>query len=117
MVTPLSRNWGLWIRFDGCNRLRSKLEDGAVYLSIERFCAVEGDGKELAKLWVWMKTTEQTPFLASVSEAHESDYACMRHRRGHAGDAVSNTRSTCWEGRHLIWTPDRGKDMRQLSWD
>jgi hypothetical protein len=66
-----------------------------VYLSIERFCAVEGDGKELAKLWVWMKTTEQTPFLASVSEAHESDYACMRHRRGHAGDAVSNTRSTC----------------------
>jgi hypothetical protein len=73
---------------------RSKL-DGAVYLSIERFCAVEGDGKELAKLWVWMKTTEQTPFLASVSEAHESDYACMRHRRGHAGDAVSNTRSTC----------------------
>ena len=29
---------------------RSKLEDGAVYLSIERFCAVEGDGKELAKL-------------------------------------------------------------------
>ena len=107
---------------------RSKLEDGAVYLSIERFCAVEGDGKELAKLWVWvkiaeqtcqrgyerlsfsgrtvvkkvdsalsarLKTTEQTPFLASVSEAHESDYACMRHRRGHAGDAVSNTRSTC----------------------
>jgi hypothetical protein len=51
-----------------------------VYLSIERFCAVEGDGKELAKLWVWVKTTEQTPFLASVSEAHESDYACMRHR-------------------------------------
>ena len=83
------------MRFDGCNRLRSKLEDGAVYLSIERFCAVEGDGKELAKLWVWMKTTEQTPFLASVSEAHESDYACMRHRRGHAGDTVSTTRSTC----------------------
>jgi hypothetical protein len=42
----------------------SKLEDGAVHLSIERFCAVEGDGKELAKLWMWMKTTEQTPFLA-----------------------------------------------------
>ena len=20
-MTPLSRNWGLWIRFDGCNRL------------------------------------------------------------------------------------------------
>ena len=39
--------------------------------TIERFCAVEGDGKELAKLWVWMKTTEQTSFLASVSEAHE----------------------------------------------
>jgi hypothetical protein len=74
---------------------RSKLEDGAVYLSIERFCAVEGDGKELAKLWVWVKTTEQTPFLASVSEAHESDYACMLHRCGHAGDAVSNTRSAC----------------------
>jgi mono/diheme cytochrome c family protein len=35
---------------------RSKLEDGAVYLSIERFCVVEGDGKELAKLWVRMKT-------------------------------------------------------------
>ena len=70
---------------------RSKLEDGAL---IERFCTVEGHGKELAKLWMWMKTTEQTPFLASVSEAHESDYACMRHRRGHAGDAVSNTRST-----------------------
>jgi hypothetical protein len=51
--------------------------------------------QELAKLWVWMKTTEQTLFVASVSEAHESDYACMRHRRGHAGDAVSNTRSTC----------------------
>jgi hypothetical protein len=43
----------------------------SVHLSIERFCAVEGGGKELAKLWVWMKTTEQTPFLASVSEAHE----------------------------------------------
>ena len=35
---------------------RSKLEDGAAYLSIECFCAVEGDGKELAKLWVRMKT-------------------------------------------------------------
>ena len=41
---------GFMDSFDGCNRLRSKLEDGAVYLSIERFCAVEGDGKELAKL-------------------------------------------------------------------
>jgi hypothetical protein len=40
-----------WIRF-GCIAFRSKLEDGAVFLSIERFCAVEGYGKELAKLWV-----------------------------------------------------------------
>ena len=27
-------------------------------LEFERFCTVEGDGKELAKLWVWMKNTE-----------------------------------------------------------
>jgi len=39
-----------WIRLMAAIAFRSKLEDGAVYLSIERFCAVEGDGKELAKL-------------------------------------------------------------------
>ena len=37
-------------QFESASPFRSKLEDGAVFLSIERFCAVEGDGKELAKL-------------------------------------------------------------------
>ena len=46
----------------------SKLEEGAVYLRSNAFALSKEMAKNLQKLWAWMKTTEQTPFLANVSE-------------------------------------------------